>query len=51
MSMAVCRNCQLLIDTDEDPDSTYFDQGCVCEDCREDLTPAEEAEHKRNLQK
>lgn len=49
MSMAVCMKCGNFIDTDEDPDSTYFDKGCVCSSCRQDLTPEEEIEYERIL--
>lgn len=49
MSMALCDKCENFIDTDEDPDSTYFDMRCICESCRMDLTPEEEAEHERML--
>lgn len=47
MSMAICRQCGGFIDTDEDPDSTYFDAKFICEGCRENLTESEETEHQQ----
>lgn len=49
MSMASCAKCSNFIDTDADPDSTYFDMRFICESCRENLTPEEQAEHERIL--
>lgn len=46
MAMEWCAKCEYLIDVDEDPDATYFDGYCVCEGCRENLTPEEWAEHE-----
>jgi len=47
--MAICRDCGCFIDTDADPNSTYFDNAFVCESCREQLTGKETKEHERNL--
>lgn len=49
MSMANCHKCGEFIDTDEDPDSTYFDMKFICEDCRQHLTLREQAEHEKLL--
>jgi hypothetical protein len=36
MSLARCFDCQNIIDTDDDPESTYaMESGFVCEWCRE----------------
>lgn len=51
MSMALCANCCEYIDTDADPDSTYFDMRCICESCREHLTQEEQKEHEDALYK
>lgn len=48
MSMALCK-CGAFIDTDDDPDSTYFDGYFVCESCREDFTEAEHDDHQRRM--
>ena len=47
MSMAVCKDCGAFIDTDDDPESTYFALGFKCESCRENMTEAEQEEHER----
>ena len=49
MSLALCRKCRGTIDTDGDPDSTYFDKGFVCEWCREKMSEDELEEFERNL--
>lgn len=39
MSCMLCKLCERLVDTDDDPDSLYvirYDGECVCKWCRED---------------
>lgn len=52
MSLATCRECEELIDTDEDPNACV-DDDFVCESCREDEAIAlyihETDEYKSNL--
>lgn len=48
MSMTLCI-CSGFIDTDTDPDSTYFDDGFRCESCRENMTEAEHEEHQKRM--
>lgn len=47
MSMAICDKCGGFIDTDADPDSTYFDNKFICEGCRKNLTESEYQEHNK----
>ena len=47
MSMACCCSCGCFIDTDNDPDSTYFDDRFICESCRESMSEADQPEHER----
>ena len=49
MSMACCGSCGCFIDTDDDPDSTYFNDKFICASCRESMEEADSFEHQQLL--
>lgn len=37
MSAMICKRCERLVDTDEEPESLYYDAGdCICKWCVKD---------------